>query len=93
MKKQIIRLLLTFMLWGALTFVMVACSNPNDGQKYKISFDSNGGSFVAPITYTVGQDLRMPAKPTRYGHKFEGWFFEDGTEFINGRTEISEPIH
>ena len=42
MKKNTIRFLLTSMLLGALTCVMVACSNPNDGQKYKISFDSNG---------------------------------------------------
>ena len=92
MKKNTIRFLLTSMLLGALTCVMVACSNPNDGQKYKISFDSNGGSFVAPITYTVGQDFRMPTKPTRYGYKFEGWFFEDGTAFVNGESEITAPI-
>ena len=59
MKKQKICFLLASILFSVLMCVVVACSNPNDGQKYKISFDSNGGSFVAPITYTVGKDLKM----------------------------------
>lgn len=62
------------------------------GAKYKISFDSNGGSFVAPIVYTSGETLRMPSKPTRYGYEFDGWTYSDGTLFDAANPKISSDI-
>ena len=62
------------------------------GAKHKISFDSNGGSFVAPIVYTSGETLRMPSKPTRYGYEFDGWTYSDGTLFDAANPKISSDI-
>lgn len=40
---------------------------------YTITFDSNGGSAVAPITQNFGMAVTAPANPTRAGFGFTGW--------------------
>ena len=40
---------------------------------YTITFDTNGGSAVAPITQDYGTDITAPADPTRGGYTFIGW--------------------
>ena len=41
--------------------------------KYTITFDTNGGSEVAPITQDYGTKINAPANPTRKGYTFKGW--------------------
>ena len=40
---------------------------------YTITFDTNGGSAVAPITQEYGTDITAPAAPTKTGYTFMGW--------------------
>ena len=40
---------------------------------YTITFDTNGGSAVAPITQDYGTAIAAPANPTREGYTFMGW--------------------
>ncbi len=40
---------------------------------YTITFDTNGGSEIAPITQDYGTEITAPDKPTRKGYTFKGW--------------------
>lgn len=41
--------------------------------KYTITFDTNGGSVIEPITQDYGSTIVKPLDPTRSGYTFVGW--------------------
>ena len=41
--------------------------------QYKITFDTNGGSEITPITQDYGTEITAPDNPTRKGYTFKGW--------------------
>ena len=41
--------------------------------QYTITFDTNGGSEIAPVTQDYGTKITAPNNPTRKGYTFKGW--------------------
>lgn len=45
--------------------------------KYTITFETDGGTELAPLTISNYQVFVIPSDPTKEGHTFEGWFIDD----------------
>lgn len=57
--------------------------------QYTITFDTAGGSEVAPITQDYGTTITAPAAPTRTGYTFAGWDREIPTAMPAGDMAIT----
>ena len=55
-----------------LIFFIVACQKTSS---FTVSFNSNGGSDVADITFKKDENFSLPSNPNREGYTFDGWFF------------------
>ena len=62
-------------------YTIVVTANDITPLIYTVTFDSNGGSEVSPITnITSGAAITLPAEPTKTGYTFTGWnTAEDGS--------------
>ena len=55
-----------------------------------VTFDSAGGSAVAPISVLEGETITEPTDPTRSGYTFDKWTLDD--EEFNFTTPITDDI-
>jgi len=56
----------------AVIVILVALDLRNPG--FTITFDSKGGTDVAPQNQMYGELLEVPEDPTREGYEFSGWY-------------------
>ena len=47
-------------------------------QQFTITFDTDGGSEIAPIMQDCGSEVTAPEKPAKEGYTFVGWADADG---------------
>jgi hypothetical protein len=75
--------ILLTMFFGLAVMSLAACTRTDPLPQYTVTFDSQGGSYVAPITVTEGSHIQEPAKPTKDGYIFSGWgYFYDGELYM-----------
>ena len=58
--------------------VVLAFEMRNPG--FTITFDSKGGTDVAPQNQMYGEHLELPEPPTREGYNFTGWYIDYACE-------------
>ena len=56
---------------------------------YTITFNSNGGTSVAPQNVNAGEKLTEPSTPTKEGFTFDGWY-EDAT--LNTKFDFNTSV-
>ena len=61
-------------IWGG-----ISCEQNLPEETYTVTFDSDGGSEIEPVTVKDGEKVKKPEDPTKDGYTFKGWF--------NGDTE------
>ena len=63
--------------WSALPETMpneeVVITSGWAKEKYTLSFNTDGGSTIEDMQVTFGEDIDVPANPTKTGYTFAGW--------------------
>ena len=84
MKKRILSiLLLCCMVLTLLPVTAFATGELRDSTNVTVTFDSAGGSEVAPQSVPQGQSAQRPADPIKDGYTFIGWYDKADLEYSN----------
>ena len=75
---------------GDMTY-QVVCEVPRAATA-TVTFNTNGGGAVDPVTRTVGAVLGALPAPSRTGYSFDGWFTDNGTfaNRVDANTVVPE---
>ena len=57
---------------------------------YWLTFESNGGSYVAPAFYANGTTAAAPDEPAKSGYTFAGWYTDEGLTMAANFGSITE---
>ena len=84
MKKRLLSiLLLCCMVLTLLPVTAFATGELRDSTNVTVTFDSAGGSEVAPQSVPQGQPAQRPADPIKDGYAFIGWYDKADLEYSN----------
>lgn len=71
---------LAFLLLLLCSILLLAAAGCGDiNIKYKLSFDSNGGTECAAVSSDDITTLKIPSNPKKENFVFDGWFWDDGS--------------
>ena len=91
-KQHIISIIAVVTMAIVLSCVFVACNKtdtPDAPKKeFTITFDTQGGSEIKPITIAEGTTITFPRNPTKEGYIFDGWYLSDAfvEKFVATKT-------
>ena len=88
MKRRIRKpfIMMVTMVLMFLLFVFVGCGS---NQNVTITFETNGGNEIAPVTLKKGEELNLPLA-VKDGRVFLDWYFDAKFENICPKTIIAE---
>lgn len=96
--KRFLSVLVCLILALSVMVLPYGCSDsggPAEGE-YTITFDSMGGTEIAPITVAAGAYAEKPDNPTKDGHIFKGWYLDlsdtESGSFLFDETPITQNI-
>jgi uncharacterized repeat protein (TIGR02543 family) len=85
MKRMFLSLVMLIMAFSA-GMVFINCDQDGGTITYTVTFETNGGSSVLPISgIASGATVTLPQNPTKDAYRFDGWFQDNGT-FLNEFT-------
>ena len=73
------------LLISCLTYSLSACNTSNSSDPssddstvltHTVTFDTRGGSYIAPQQVVHGEKVTKPNDPTKEGHNFRGWTYQ-----------------
>ena len=66
-----IKQILLFSLFLVVTVFLASCTSKT---KYKVNFDTDGGTNIESVEVVSGEKVELPHEPTKVGYDFKGWF-------------------
>ena len=61
------------------TIFLTACNDVVDNPNYTITFNTNEGTSIEPITKKAGESIQALTPPTKEGYVFDGWYLDNNT--------------
>lgn len=89
--EKYIELLEGLTVTGSSTVIKKSMDN-NEAEKYVVTFDTQGGNIINPITVASGSAIVLP-QPVKPNNKFDGWYEDlQFTKLIENGTIINKDI-
>ena len=92
MKNKIVKILVTFlfvMLTACIVCFMSSCSRDGNNNNVTVTFVTNGGKEIAPITLKKGEELTLPTAE-KDGRVFADWYYDESFTSVCLKKIIAE---
>ena len=57
--------------------LVTGCSTIPSSRTHIVSFDTDGGTYIAPQTVEHGEKVAKPQDPEKEGYSFNGWYYQE----------------